>query len=201
MDSILINEIEEYVKNVVSVKRYEHSVRTAQTLVLLCERYGLDKEKGYLAGIAHDMCKEINTDLMVELAKKDGKKITLLEQEKKSLLHGRAAAVLIEEKFGVTDVDIKEAIANHTFGGSCLCDLGKLLFVADKIEPGRPQSTDEYRHKLFSLNLDEITYSVVQENIDYLEKRGKVVAPVSFMLRDELLESLKVEHSNLIHKV
>ena len=77
----------------------------------------------------------------------------------------------------------------------------KIIFVADKIEPERPQSTDEYRHRLFSLSLDEITYSVVQENIDYLEKRGKVVAPVSFMLRDELLESLKVEHSNLIHKV
>ena len=88
--------------------------------------------------------------------------------------------------------NVKEAVANHTFAGANLCDLGKILFVADKIEPGRPQSTDEYRQNLFSKTLDELTLSVLQENIDYLEKRGKVVANVSYILRDQLLAAIGV---------
>ena len=88
----------------------------------------------------------------------------------------------------IDDKEIREAIANHTFASPHLCDLGKILFAADKIEPGRPQSTDEYRANLFAKPLNELTLSVLQENIDYLESRGKIVAAVSYTFRDELLQ-------------
>ena len=69
--------------------------------------------------------------------------------------------------------------------------MGKILFAADKIEPGRPQSTDEYRKNLFSKSLDELTLCVLKENIDYLEKRGKKVAKPSYELKAELEAKLK----------
>ena len=102
------------------------------------------------------------------------------------LLHGRAAAVRIQEMFGVSDSEIIDAIANHTSGSVDSCDFALLLFVADKIEPGRPQSTDEYRSRLFALPLKECVLSVLEENIEYLEKKGKTVAPETLVLRDKL---------------
>ena len=54
------DDIDSYLRTVVSPKRYAHSVRTAQTARKMCELYGLDPEKGYLSGIAHDMCKEFS---------------------------------------------------------------------------------------------------------------------------------------------
>jgi nicotinate-nucleotide adenylyltransferase len=182
------DDIDSYLRTVVSPKRYAHSVRTAQTARKMCELYGLDSEKGYLAGIAHDMCKEFSDEDLFKLVEFDGLPVSELEKEKPSLLHGRAAAVLIGQKFDVDDKEIKEAIANHTFASPHLCDLGKILFAADKIEPGRPQSTDEYRANLFARTLNELTLSVLQENIDYLESRGKIVAAVSYTLRDELFQ-------------
>ena len=134
------------------------------------------------------MCKEFSDEDLFKLVEFDGLPVSELEKEKPSLLHGRAAAVLIGQKFDVDDKEIKEAIANHTFAAPHLCDLGKILFAADKIEPGRPQSTDEYRANLFARTLNELTLSVLQENIDYLESRGKIVAAVSYTLRDELLQ-------------
>ncbi|MCR5172476.1 MAG: bis(5'-nucleosyl)-tetraphosphatase (symmetrical) YqeK [Treponema sp.] len=184
----VIDDIDSYLRTVVSPKRYAHSVRTAQTARKMCDLYGLDGEKGYLAGIAHDMCKEFSDEDLFKLVEFDGLPVSGLEKEKPSLLHGRAAAVLIEQKFGVDDKEIKEAIANHTFASPHLCDLGKILFAADKIEPGRPQSTDEYRANLFAKTLNELALSVLQENIEYLESRGKIVAAVSYTLRDELLQ-------------
>lgn len=186
MHSDLFEKIREYTKTAVSEKRYEHSMRTAQTLADLCKNYGLNEEDGWLAGIAHDMCKKMPDDQLLELAAKDGNPISNLEESKPALLHGRAAAVLIQEKFHVTNSDIIDAIANHTFGSVASSDFALLLFVADKIEPGRPQSTDEYRSRLFSLSLHGIVLAVLEENIEYLTARGKSVAEPSLALAEKL---------------
>lgn len=188
-----ILQIDKFVKTEVSEKRYEHSVRTAQTAEKMCAQYGLNPRTGYLAGIAHDMCKECSNDEMLELVHEDGKPISILEQNKVSLLHGRAAAVLIRKKFGIADKNVISAIANHTFAAGGICALGKILFVADKIEPGRPQSTDEYRKNLFAKSLDGMTLAVLQENIEYLESRGKKVAKPSYELAEELKAAVKAE--------
>lgn len=187
-ENTLIQQIDSYAWCRISKKRYEHSVRTARMCARLCGRYGMDEDAGYLAGIAHDMCKEISAEDMFRLALEDGMEITPLEKEHKSLLHGRAAAVELKKLFGVTDEDVLSAVAWHTFGNTGLCPLGKLLFVADKIEPGRPQSTDEYRDRLIKMELDELTLSVLDENIAWLESHGKAVADVSYKMRDELME-------------
>ncbi|MBR1537668.1 MAG: bis(5'-nucleosyl)-tetraphosphatase (symmetrical) YqeK [Treponema sp.] len=190
MRSELFNKIAEYTKSVVKESRFEHSMRTAETLALLCKNYGLDEEKAYVAGIAHDMCKDLTDDELLNLASKDGKPISQMEKEMPFLLHGRAAAVEIQNRFGVTDGEIIDAIRNHTFGSASSSDFALLLFVADKIEPGRPQSTDEYRSRLFALPLKECVLSVLEENIEYLEGKGKTVAEESLALRDKLKKDI-----------
>lgn len=185
-NEVLFEKIREYTQSVVSEKRYEHSMRTAETLAKLCKNYGLDEEKGWIAGIAHDMCKNCSDEELFALVKKDGMPVLPLESKNPSLLHGRAAAVLIQEKFCVTDSEIIDAIANHTFGSVSSSDFALLLFVADKIEPGRPQSTDEYRANLFAKTCHGIVLAVLEENIDYLAKRGKVAAEPSLLLAEKL---------------
>lgn len=182
----VISKIDEYAKTAESEGRYKHSVRTAETAEAMCTLFGLSPRLGYLAGLAHDLCKENSTAEILELVKEDGKSVSILEQTRPSLLHGRAAAVLISEKFGVKDRCVLDAISNHTFASPDLCDLGKIIFVADKIEPGRPQSTDDYRKKLFALSLDCLTFAVLKENIEYLEQRGKKVASQSYDFFNQL---------------
>ena len=186
MRSNLFEKISEYTQSVVSEKRYAHSMRTADTLAKLCKNYDLDEEKGWIAGIAHDMCKNCSDEELFALVEKDGKPVSDLERSKPALLHGRAAAILIQEKFGVTDPEIIDAIANHTFGSVDSCDFALLLFVADKIEPGRPQSTDEYRANLFAKSCHGIVLAVLEENIEYLSSRGKSVAEPSLKLAQKL---------------
>jgi len=192
MESELFEKIRNFTQSSVKESRYAHSLRTAQMLARLCKNYGFSEDKGMLAGIAHDMCKDFSDEELFNLAKKDGKVITELEENNPPLLHGRAAAVLIQEKFSVHDTEIIDAIANHTFGSVDSCDFALLLFVADKIEPGRPQSTDEYRNRLLSLSCHGIVRAVLEENIEYLTSRGKSVAPASM----ELVNKLRQEDNN-----
>lgn len=170
----------------VKKERYEHSVRVAETAEHLCKKYGLDKKLGYLAGIGHDMCKDFSSDLLLSMASRDGNEITELEKKRPTLLHGRAASVKMREDFGVENEDVLEAVAVHTFGKSGMCDLAKIIYVADKIEPGRPHVTKKYLEKLKKLSLDELTFFIVDENISFLEKKGRQVAPESKYLRDSL---------------
>lgn len=180
----LIKKIKKYVRKSVPTPRYEHSVRTAEMCAKLCSLHSLDENLGYLEGIAHDMCKGFDDDKLVFLAEKDGNPITELEKDKPSLLHGRAAAVLLEEEFDFHDKRIVEAIANHTFGKVGMGDYAKVLFVADKIEPGRDYITSEYLSSIFKLSLNRALEKVLSENIEYLKKKGKKIAPESLRLLD-----------------
>lgn len=173
----IIEEIRIFTQDHVKPSRYEHSVRVAEMCARLCRQFGLDDEKGYLAGIGHDMCKDFSPAELLALAEKDGKEISEYEKNNVFLLHGRAAAVLMKEKFDITDEDILEAVANHTSGIIGMCDLTKCLFLADKIEPGRPQSTDEYRNRLLSMTLPKMIFSVIEENYEYLIKKGYKIYP------------------------
>lgn len=173
----LTEQIREYTKKSVKKSRYEHSKRVAEMCAKICRLCGLDDRAGYLAGIGHDMCKDLPYDEMIRIAKRDGNPISQMELENPSLLHGRAAAVVMKEKFGIKDNDILEAVANHTSGIEKMCDLTKALFLADKIEPGRPQSTSEYREKLLAMPLSKMFYSVFEENYQYLLKKGYEIYP------------------------
>ena len=184
---LLTEKVRRYVKKSVSEKRYSHSVRTAEMCRKLCALYGLDEKTGYFAGISLDMCKNFKPEQLLSLAQEDGADVSELERKKPSLLHGRAAAVLLKNDFGVTDSSVLEAVANHTFGKTGMCSLAKVLYAADKIEPGREHVTEDYLARLLALSLDGLVKAVLEENIDYLRKKGSAVAQES----EKLLESLQ----------
>ena len=184
----LTEEIRIFAQEHVKKSRYEHSIRVAETCARLCRMFALDDDVGYLAGVGHDMCKDFSDHELFDLAAKDGNSIIPYEKRKPALLHGRAAAVLMKEKFGIEDKDILEAVAYHTSGVMGMCDLSKCLFIADKIEPGRPQATDEYRERLYKMNLDQMFYAVLYENYSYVLKKGYELFPTT----EDLVKKYKV---------
>lgn len=192
----LIEEIRKYAKGAVSDSRFQHSVRVAETAMKLCEKFGLDGKIGYLAGISHDICKAMPDDLLISMSARDGLPFTELEAKKPALLHGRAAAVKLQEDFNISDPDVIEAVQNHTFGKIGMSDLSKIVFIADKIEPGRPQVDEAYLKKIKKLSLNALALFVLEDNIAYLEKKGKAVAPQSLELLGWLKDITGGENEN-----
>ncbi len=184
---MVTEKINLYILGVLSPPRYAHSVRVAVLARELCKRFSVDPCAGYLAGIAHDMCKSGKDRWVLTLAGKDSDPVTEIELEKPALLHGRAAAVLLTSDFAVNDFSILEAIRHHTFGSPGMDALGKILFVADKIEPGRTGLNVNLRKKIMEAGLDAMTLMVLEENIRYLESREKKVSATTY----KMMESLK----------
>ena len=80
----LTESVRKHVLASVSEERYKHSVRVAQTCARLCERFGLNPQIGFFAGIAHDMCKSVDENTLLEIASRDGNPILKIEN---SVLH------------------------------------------------------------------------------------------------------------------
>lgn len=180
--------VRQYARLALSASRYDHCERVATLCRNLCERFGVPVDDGDLAGISHDMCKAFKERLLVNLASRDGAPISAIEADKPSLLHGRAAAVLLSADFAVTRSTVIEAVRHHTFGTPGLDVLGKIVFVADKLEPGRECLGEERRQELLSMDLDTMTAAILADNVAYLESRGRQVSASTRAMLTELTE-------------
>jgi nicotinate-nucleotide adenylyltransferase len=83
------------------------------------------------------MAKPMGEAELLAAAQRDGREISELERRKPMLLHGRAAAVLLRERFGVHNEEALEAVAFHTEGKIGMGPLAKLVYIADKVEVSR----------------------------------------------------------------
>ena len=165
-----IMRIETAARQALSKERFLHSRNTALLARELCRRFGLDPLAGYLAGIAHDLAKQMDGKQMLELAEKDGGKISDIEKGKLNLLHGRAAAVLLKESFRVNNKDVLEAVAVHTLGSENMGPLAKVIYVADKTEVSR-NIDPALRKMCYEEELDVILLAVLHRTINKLRSR------------------------------
>lgn len=135
MDYIKIEEKEllDWLKENLDEERYEHSLGVAECAMQLAEKYGLNKEKAYVAGLLHDCAKCFSTGKLIKMTCGT---VKVDEEEKKNYktLHAPVSAYVAEHDFGVSDESILSAIRWHTVGKKNMTNFEKIIFVADKIE-------------------------------------------------------------------
>ena len=183
----VILRIETAARETLSTERFLHSRNTALLAYDLCLRFGLDPMAGYLAGIAHDLGKQLDNKQQLKLAKSDGMEITEIEKDRPNLLHGRAAAVLLRERFCIHNEDVLEAVAVHTSGSENMGPLAKVIYIADKAEVSR-NIDSEMRRMCREDDLDSILSAVLKKAVSKLQARGLTVSRETLRLLDRLKE-------------
>jgi nicotinate-nucleotide adenylyltransferase len=181
----LVFRVENEVRETISTVRFFHSRNTAFLAQDLCRRFGLDPIAGYLAGITHDFCKQFDPKQILKIVKTDGMSISALEKERPNLLHGRAAAVLLRERFGIHNKNILEAVAFHTIGRENMGLLAKVIFIADKIEVAR-NIDPALRKMCYEKNLDSILYAVLLKTVSKLQSRKLDVSGETLKLLEKI---------------
>ena len=174
-------ELKVFLKKNLSTPRFEHSLSTSRFCRNLAERFGVDPGLGLLAGLGHDIAREIPGKKILSLVEADAL-MTDLEREKTVLLHGRAGARMLKENFGILDEDVLDAVRFHTLGRPGFGRLGKILFISDYLEPLRKFIDDEFRGRVLGLSLDEMVLAVVEHS----KKREKTLAAITREMYDEL---------------
>lgn len=151
--------------------RQGHIRRVADVMAKLAKIHGLDPDSAYWAGYGHDLAREMSRSALLLEASRWNLNVGPEEREEPVLLHGPIAAEWLKA-FGVGSDEVYEAIRFHTTGGPGLGRLGKALFVADAIEPGRSFEKRIFLEKMAYQDLDKAYYAVIEETLTYLESRG-----------------------------
>ncbi len=181
-----IEKVNKYCKKHLTEKRYSHSVRVAELCQEIAEKVGYDARKAYLAGIAHDICKEIPKDKMLKMVQKEGYQVGEHELKYPSLLHGKAGAVFLQKKFKITDPDVINAISVHVSGSLFYGPLAEILFIADKNERGRPHITEDVIQEMLSKDLREMLKFAVKSTYDHLVSKGYDIYNDTYDMMDRL---------------
>jgi nicotinate-nucleotide adenylyltransferase len=182
----LIAGVETMARSLLSPARFLHSRNVALLARDLCRQFGLDTQAGYLAGIAHDMCKSFPEEELFRLTRRDGRPLSQLEKQKPSLLHARAGAVLLRERFGVQNRAVLDAIRLHTLADPEMGPLAKAVFIADKIEISRERVDPSLRDIAAFPSLNALFAAVLSDNVAWLRSRKLSLSKGTLRLLDAM---------------
>jgi len=164
----------------------------------LCARFGLDPERGFAAGLAHDLMKDRPLPEQWEYARRAGENpalakvaeaISRIEGERAfvdKIIHGPAASVFLFEDCGLGDIEMLEAIALHSSASESMSSLAKILFVADKMEPKRPYMAGRDVAAAASLDLDTLLIEALNLSINWLKGKDRAIAQSTLDLYNAL---------------
>jgi len=182
-----------------SPKRWEHTLRVAEYTAHLARRFGLDETKAMTAALLHDGCKEYSdAELRVE-AQKAGFPLDDFMVQHIGLLHGPVAALWADREGLCRDSDVLEAIFCHSSGAPGVGSLAMILYIADKIEPGRPSTKhrDDLRLLVENVSLSRATMAVIDNSLSFLIAHQEAIAPQTFLWRNALLLSIEAEEKGV----
>ncbi|SJZ83724.1 metal dependent phosphohydrolase [Cetobacterium ceti] len=190
---MLREEIKSNLRNVVSEKRYRHIIGVEETAAHLAKKYGVNEEKARVAALLHDYGKEMDIFQMQKICAENFPLETIEYMDQGEILHGYVGAYLAKKLYNIEDEEIIEAVKYHTTGKRGLSLLGKIIYIADSIEPGRifPR-VEEIRNRVYE-NLNGGILFECSEKIEYLLEIGARIHPYTVEMRNWLIEMEKKE--------
>lgn len=112
-----------------------------------------------------------------------------LQRLEAPLLHGPAAAERLRID-GVEDGELLSAVAYHTVGSPDFGRLGRALYAADFLEPGRtflPEWRAELRSRMPG-ELDEVVFEILGARLRHRVERGGRILPRTLDFWNRLVE-------------
>lgn len=182
-----IEEIKEKLSKRLSEKRYTHSLGTMKAAKELAVIHGENVGEAELAGLIHDIAKELTREQIQTYLEKYNIQPDEIEQIQIGLLHAKLGASIAKEEFNLSE-EIQKAIEYHTTGNKAMNKFAKIIYLADKIEENRDYENVEEFRMLAKQDLDKAMISFLDYTIVRTIKKGHLIHPDTIELRNELLK-------------
>ncbi len=170
-----------------------HIYRVRDVAQELAARHGIDPDRAELGALAHDVCRAIPGEDLLKMSADLGVPVTDLDRDFPILLHGPVGAELLRKEDDLTDHSIFEAVRWHSTAHASLDDLGKLVFLADKLDPQKA-AIYSYQAKLHDMALESLDLALMEFLSREMAARieiGGTVHPASVDARNSLVLKLK----------
>lgn len=179
------DEIIVLLQRMLSKKRFLHSVAVSKSAVGLAKIYGADQKKAYIAGLTHDVCKDISKEKQLQMA--DEFAIILTESERlcPKLWHAIVGSEYIK-RYICDDAEIVSAVRYHTTAKADMKLLDKIIYVADCVSSDRDFPGVEEFRQLSRESLDEVIFKMCRVVLSELLDEGFPLHPDTLSAYNQL---------------
>lgn len=180
--------IEQEVRARLSPRRMRHTLGCTETAARLARRWGAPQPAARMAGLLHDVTKELSIEDQLNLCKKHGIILNNVQKQVPSLLHALTGAKVAEAEFGAPP-EVCSAIRWHTTGREDMALLEKIIWLSDLIEPSRKPfpGLDEIRNQA-ERDLNAALLSGMDRTIEYLLAKRQMIDTAMLQARNWLLD-------------
>ena len=184
-------EIQQYLSNKLSEKRFQHVLSVQEMAVDLAYVHEVDVWHANLAALLHDSAKWMNAKELYNAVRRYDIRLDPVEEINPSLLHPLIGVKLAIEKFAITELEVLEAIRNHTTGSPSMGALSQVLYVADFAEPTRTHRAVRMVRELAYTDLKRAVHCVARAKIEHLLEKGVMIHPNTLHTYNSTLKSIE----------
>lgn len=170
-----------------------HIYRVRDVALELAVPHHIPADRAELGALAHDVCRAVPGEELLRMSADLGVPVTDVDRDFPLLLHGPVGAALLRREEDLTDHDLYEAVRWHSTAHASLEDLGKLVFLADKLDPQKA-AVYSYQAKLHDMALESLDLALLEflsREMAFRVENGGTVHPASVDARNSLILKLK----------
>tara|TARA_A100001037_G_C15154055_1_gene642403 strand:+ start:8838 stop:9404 length:567 start_codon:yes stop_codon:yes gene_type:complete len=184
-----VDSLEKFINNTVEhmPKGMQSHIGTVVDIALeLSDIYQCNSGEVYLAAKGHDIARLIPPHILIEMSQEYGIHICQVERDIPMLLHGPVGANMLSEHMKHFNKSIFEAVYWHTTGKYEIDDVGKIVFLADKLDPmkGTRYPYQRLLHDIARKNLDKAMKEFLDREVISLINQGNLVHPEMLAARN-----------------
>lgn len=170
-----------------SDRRLAHTLYVASEAVTLARVHGVDPIAAYVAGLLHDLCKEMDPGEMLKIL--EGSDIiqdkTFMASQ--PIWHGRVAAIFARDELMVLNAQILDAVRYHSTGRADMSPLERVVYMADLVSAERNYPGVAALRALARKSLDDALYEAFQFAVGDLISRDLPILKETFEAYNQLV--------------
>jgi predicted HD superfamily hydrolase involved in NAD metabolism len=184
-------EIQQYLSDKLSPKRFQHVLAVQEMAIDLACIHEADVWHANLAALLHDSAKWMTPQALYSAVRSYEIRPDPIEEITPSLLHPLIGVKLAVEKFAVTELEVLEAIRNHTTGNPSMGVISQILYVADFAAPTRTHNAVHVVRELAYTDLGRAVHHVARAKIEHLLDKGVTIHPNTLHTYNSTLAGVK----------
>jgi nicotinate-nucleotide adenylyltransferase len=153
----------------------------------IAEYYKLPSEKVKILGLLHDCAKDYSVDELKKLINKYNIRLDKVGDKIPKIWHAYVGAELAKEVFQINDEEMLDAIRYHSTASDKLSLIGKIIYIADKIEPDRGSKKIKKLWELLKQDIDLAMLELINQELKYLISKNSIIHPDTLVARNKII--------------
>ncbi len=172
-----LDYLRRYIRPLMTDYRYHHSLGVEKQAVKMARRFGADQRRAALAGILHDVCKDMPKGALLQNILESGIINGIDFKASPQLIHSYAGALYLQSHMDIHDTEVIEAVRYHTTARAGMSLLETVVYLADLTSEDREYPDVGEMRRLCDTDLRKAMIHALTHTVKELTRKQKPICP------------------------